>query len=128
MDRIQYFAGVSVRRACGFGVLAIVTMVSGFAPIPLLAVKLAATLTTLMGVILALKALHAPKKPYRRTELWILLGKKHGLPEARAQRVLMGTLQGLYIAYAEVAGWVALALWGAALILQIALRSTSLAV
>ena len=120
MNRIQYFAGVSVRRACGFGVLAIVTMVSGFAPIALFAVKLAATLTTLMGVILALKAMHAPKKPYRRTELWVLLEKNHGLPEAYAQRVLMGTLQELYIAYAEIAGWIALALWGLALTLQLA--------
>ncbi len=120
MNRIQYFAGVSVRRACGFGVLAIITMVSGFVPIPLLAVKLAATLTTLMGVILALKAMHALKKPYRRTELWVLLEKNHGLPEAYAQRMLMGTLQGLYIGYAEIAGWIALALWGIAFTLQLA--------
>lgn len=115
MHRIEYYAELSVRRACGFGALAIWTAVVGLSAMPLLATRTAAALTTLMAVILVLKAVNAQKKPYRRTELWVLLGKDHGLPEAHAQRILMGALRERYIRYAEITGWVALVLWGVSL-------------
>jgi len=122
MHRIEYFAELSVRRACGFGALAIWTAVVGLSAMPLLAAKTAAALTTLMAVILVLKAVNAQKKPYRRTELWILLGKNHGLPEAHAQRILMGALRERYIRYAEITGWVALVLWGISLAISLFFR------
>jgi hypothetical protein len=119
MRRIEYFAELSVRRACGFGTLAIWTAVVGLSALPLLAAKTAAALTTLMAVILVLKAINAYNKPYRRTELWALLGKDHGLPEAYAQRILMGALREQYIRYAEITGWVALVLWGVSLAISL---------
>lgn len=99
MDRIRNHAWASITRACGFGALAIETAMIGAAG------------TALMAAILLLKAANAPKQPYRKTELWIMLDKDHGLPEAIAQRVLMGTLQECYVHSAKVAGALALALW-----------------
>jgi hypothetical protein len=114
VNRIRYFAHLSVRRACGFAAIAIATVTVGVSALPLLAAKLAALLTTLLALVLAAKAHNAPRKPYRRTEMWLLLDCRHDLPEAYAQRVLMGVLRDVYIHFAEIAATVALALWGLA--------------
>jgi hypothetical protein len=110
MDRIRDQAWASVLRACGFGTLAIVTSMVGVAVMPALAAKIAAA-TALMAAILAYKAVNAPRQPYKSTELWILLDRDHGLPEAHAQRVLMGTLRDCYVRSAKIAAGVACALW-----------------
>ncbi len=111
MDRIEYLAAISVHRACGFGALAIVTATVGVIPMPVVAAKLGAALTAIMAAILLFKAVNAPRQPYRTTELWIMLDKDHGLPEAHAQRILMGALQEHYARAAKVAITIALALW-----------------
>ena len=111
MDRIRYHAWASITRACGFGALAIGTAMIGAAALPALAAKIGAAGTALMAAILLLKAVNAPKQPYRRTELWIMLDRDHGLPEAHAQRILMATLQECYFDSAKVAVAVAFALW-----------------
>ena len=111
MDRIRYHAWASITRACGFGALAIGTAMIGAAALPAVAAKIGAAATALMAAILLLKAANAPKQPYRRTELWIMLDRDHGLPEAHAQRILMGTLRECYVHSAKIAITVALALW-----------------
>jgi hypothetical protein len=113
MDRFEELANLSIRRGCGFALLAIVTAVTGMAGEPLLAVRSAAILTTLMGVILALKAYNAPTRSYRRTELWIMLDRRHSvdLPRERAQELIGGILREAYVRHAEIAGFAALALW-----------------
>lgn len=111
MDRIVYLAAISVHRACGFGALAIGTAMIGAAALPALAAKIGAAATALMAAILLLKAVNASKQPYRKTELWIMLDRDHGLPEAHAQRVLMGALRDCYLQSAKIAFAVALALW-----------------
>ena len=50
----------------------------------MLALKTGSALTLLMAVILLLKAQEALFQPYRRTEVWLILDKRHGLPEDRA--------------------------------------------
>lgn len=111
MDRIRHHAWASISRACGFGALAIGTAMIGAAALPALAAKIGAAATALMAAILLLKAVNAPKQPYRTTELWVMLDRDHGLPEAHAQRILMGMLQECYARSAKVAIAVALALW-----------------
>ena len=111
MDRIRYHAWASVARACGFGALAIFTAMVGAAALPAVAAKIGAAGTALMAAILLYKAINAPRQSYRTTELWIMLDRDHGLPEAYAQRILMGALRDCYIRSASVAFTVAFVLW-----------------
>lgn len=78
MERLRYYADLSIRRGCSFGLLAIGTGVVGMASDMRLATKAAAIGMSLMVAILLLKAMQAPRRSYKRTELWILIEKKHG--------------------------------------------------
>src|SRR3990172_8293169 len=111
MDRIFYYADLSIRRACGFGYIAIATAVVGLYWDAALMVKAAAIGVSLMVAILLYKALEAPKRPYKRTELWLLLNKTHDFPESRVQTVLGGVLRDRYLWHATVTGIAALVLW-----------------
>lgn len=111
MDRIRRHAWESVARACGFGALAIFTAAVGAAALPALAAKIGAAGAALMGAILLLKAANALSTPYRKTELWVLLDRDHGLPEAHAQRILMGALKDCYLASARISAVAAAGLW-----------------
>jgi hypothetical protein len=119
MEAIREASDLSIRRACGFGLLAIWTTVVGLSYEPLIAVRTGAVLTTAMGVVLLIRAWGAPRRPYKRTEVWLILDKKHDLPEARAQQVFGNILRDRYLWHATVAGGVALALWGIAIFLAL---------
>lgn len=111
MDRIRSFAELSVRRGCSFAALAIATTMFGLSATPLLAIESGAVLCTLVTVVLFYKSVQAPTRNYRRTELWILLDRKHDLPEAYAGRVINSVLSEVYLRYAEMCALFALALW-----------------
>jgi hypothetical protein len=111
IDRIRYCAELSVKRGCGFAALGIGTVMVGLSGTPLVAFKAGALLATLLAVALAVKASVASRVSYRRTELWILLDRRHGLPEQAAQRVLSDILQDAYLRYMELAAVAALVLW-----------------
>lgn len=116
MERIRACAELSVRRGCGFAALAILTFMFGLSAAPVLALRAGAILTALASVVLFLKALRAPNRDYRRTELWVLLDRNHGLPEAHAERIINTVLRDVYLRYAEFAGLIALTLWALTLI------------
>lgn len=104
MDRLQRIyqsADLSIRRACGFAYLAIVTAMVGMASDAYLSIKTGAILSTLVCAVLVYKALRAPTLPYARTELWILLDKHHDLPKERAQAIIGGVLRERYFWHAE---------------------------
>jgi hypothetical protein len=111
IDRIRQFAELSVRRACGFAALAIVTLMIGLSANPTVALKAGAVSSTLVGVVLFLKSLRSQHTDYRRTELWILLDRRHDLPEPHAARVITGVLHDVYLRHAELAAWVAFLFW-----------------
>lgn len=111
MDRVYFYADLSIRRACGFGFMAIATAVVGLYWDAALMVKAAAIGVSLMVAILLYKAMEAPKRPYKRTELWLLLEKTHEFPESRVQEVLGGALRDRYLWHATVTGIAALVLW-----------------
>jgi hypothetical protein len=111
MEQIRHFADISIRRGCAFGFLAIMTTMVGTSSQMLLSAKIGATLLTLMSIILVLKAVQAPSRNYKRTEVWILLGHRHDLPEARAQQVFGSILRERYLWHATVAASIAMALW-----------------
>ena len=92
MDRIQVAAEISIGRAVGFGALAVGTAMLGLIFEPALALKTGSALTLLMAVILLLKAARALSQPYQPTEVWLILDKRHGLPEDCAQRMVSQVL------------------------------------
>ena len=109
--RIREFAFQSIGRGCMFALLAIATVVSGLVWAPVLAAKSGALLMTLACAILAYRALSAPRRSYRRTEAWVLMGRVHDLPEDRAQAVFSGIMAETYWWFAQWAAAIALVLW-----------------
>lgn len=122
-DRIRELAQFSIGRACLFGLLAIVTFMLGLIGWPDLAMRSGAILFLMTAAILMLKAAQAPARNYRRTEVWILLGKRHDLPEARAQAIFGEVLRSTYIRFARITVAASGVLW----ICDLAVRLTGLA-
>ena len=87
-DPVRAAAFTSIARGSGFGGLAVVTMMIGFADQPIVAMKIAGYGALLETAILLLMARHAPDKPHRRTEIWLILDARDRPPAAIAQRVV----------------------------------------
>ena len=119
-DRIRQSADISIRRGCGFGLLAVSTAMVGVAHDMALAAYGGAVMLALMGAILGLKGLRAPYRSYRTTELWLLLDRNHGLPEASAQPVIGGILRDRYYWHARWTAALSLGLWLLSLLLRLA--------
>lgn len=111
MDRIRYFADISVKRAVSFGLLGIFTVFIGLSHNWLLAFRAAAILLSLLAVVLLHCAWRAPRKDYRRREVWMLLDQWHGLPEHRAHHAISAVMRETFLRYAERGAWAAAALW-----------------
>lgn len=120
MDRVRYLADLSIRRGCGFGLIAIGTAMTGMAGDIAMAVKGGAIMTTLMGAVLAIKAMRAAGVNYRHTEVWILLDKKiGGWPPHRLQQLIGGILRDRYLWHAEMTALAAFVLWMATFLLAV---------
>lgn len=111
MERIRALAVLSVRRACGFAALAIVTVMFGLAAQPLTSMRSGAMLTTFAAAFLFWKALEAPKRNHRNTELWIMLERTPEADEAQIGRIINSTLHEVYLWHAEKAAIIAFVLW-----------------
>ena len=111
MERIRSLATLSIRRACGFAALAICTFMIGLYPYPAMCFRTGAVLTTAGALVLFVKSRLAPRQNHRRTELWYMLERNPGLPEAYAGRVINGILAEEYSRHAGFAGWIAAGLW-----------------
>lgn len=116
MERIEQLAVLSVRRACGFAVIAICTAMSGLLYDLSLALHVGALLATIGLAVLLYKTHEAPRRDHRKTELWLLLGREPGLPEAVAGRVINAALHDVYKRHAAYAAVVAVALWAMTLV------------
>ena len=78
---------------------------------PTVAFRSGALLCCLTAVILYWKAREAPMRDHRKTELWIMLDRNPGLPEAYAGRVINAVLTDVYRHHAAGAAVIALLLW-----------------
>jgi hypothetical protein len=112
---VRRAAETSVGRAVGFGALAIGCVILGLGGYPVLALRVGAACTMLMAVILLLKALQAPSRPFRRTEVWLLLDRPHWIAPQLAQRLIGGALRETFRRYAGWSAGVAIGLWLASL-------------
>jgi len=111
MQAIRKAAFQSVLRACLFGALAIFCLMVGLSFDLRLAFKVGGTTTTLMTIILLYKAHEARTKPYRRTEMWLMLPKDSRPPEAYAQRVSATALRETYLTFAIWTSGISIAMW-----------------
>jgi len=111
IERIRVLADLSIRRACGFGGLAVCMMMVAFSFDLVIALRVGALGTTLMAAILLAKAWQAPTRSYRKAEVWLLLDRQHGLPESRAQEIIGGILRERFLWHAELSAVVALVFW-----------------
>ena len=120
MDRIRYYAELSVLRALGFAGIGLMTLTLGLSFDPHLALRAAAVVLGITGAVLVAKSLNAAQRNYRRTEVWILLGRSIEFPEHRAQQIIGTVLKETYSRYAKlvlsgaVIAWVMSVLYGLA--------------
>ncbi len=119
MDRIRQCAEVSIRRGLGFATLGTFSVMAGLAFDPPLAAKAGAILLALAACVMAWKAWNAPHRPYRATEVYIMLDGRLGLPDEAAQRTVGRILRDCYRRHAEVTAMLAGGLWVVSLLLPL---------
>lgn len=120
-ETLRHYADIVIRRACGFGTIAIVTMMVGFAGEPGLSMRCGAVLFGLMAAILVIKAGAAPRSNYRRTEIWLFLkNEPPALPPERLQQLIGGVMADRCLWHAKLAAGLAAALFAFALLLRLA--------
>lgn len=121
LETLRRYADIVIRRACGFGTLAITTTMVGFAGEPGLSMRCGAVMFGLMAAILVIKAGTAPRNNYRRTELWLFIkNEPPALPPERLQQLIGGVMADRCIWHAKVAAGIGAALFAFALILRFA--------
>ena len=120
MDDIRRVAYEIVLRACRFGSLTIFCIMIGLSFDPRISFQSGGVLTTVMTLILALKAYEARTKPYRRTEMWLYLPKEARPPEGSAQRITATIMREVYLTFALWTSAIAIAMWVIALLISLA--------
>lgn len=110
----------SVSRGCGFGFLAIACVMMGMSD-PRTIFQAGGILTLIMAFILILKARLALSQDYKRTEMWLILGKDFRPPEAYAQWAATTVLRDAYFTFAKYTALASIIMWVIALIFGISL-------
>ena len=116
LDRIERAAHLSVARGCGFAALAILTFFVGLSFDLRMAFKSAGILALLTSAVLLLKAQVARSRPYKRTELWVMLNPAERPQAAIAQQVIGTVLRETYLYFALHAAVVAALMLAGAMI------------
>ena len=100
---VQAAAFVSVGRACGFAGLGVLCVVLGLSWDPALAARTGGAMSLGICLILLVRALLAHRRPYKRTETWLIL-RKDDRPRAEiAQRLVSTALREAYLFFAQKA-------------------------
>lgn len=102
--RVRELALVSVSRGCGFAGLAIICFMIGLAGYPDVAMRIGAILMMGTAACLVVKADVALRRPYKRTELWVLLPPSERPPAEFAQQLIGGALREIYRRFAITFG------------------------
>jgi multisubunit Na+/H+ antiporter MnhB subunit len=120
MEDMRRIAYEVVSRACLFATLAIFCVMVGMSFSPRIAFQAGGFLTTMMAVVLILKAHEANTKDYRRTEMWLYLEKHQRPPEAYAQWASATVLRETYLRFALWTSVIAIVMWVIALVFSLA--------
>jgi hypothetical protein len=118
-SRLNELALLSVSRACAFASLAIFCFMIGMAGYPLVALKSGAVLMMFSAAVLVIKAQRSPAKPYKRTELWVLLAPEERPSNRFAQQVIGTTLREMFIRFAGYFAFGAFCCFAGAMALQL---------
>lgn len=101
LDTIEQLARLSVARACAFAALAIGTVMIGCSWDLILALRAGGVLALTAAAVLTLKGIQARQRPYKHTELWLMLPTEQR-PRAEVAQQLIGTaLREVYFRFAE---------------------------
>ena len=100
MQKIEALAELSVARACGFAALGCSTSMIGFSGEPILAFKFGGYFALITCAVLLLKAHYAARRPYKATEVWLLLPKAERPEAATAQKIISGVLRDVFLRFA----------------------------
>lgn len=119
MEAIENAAFVSVGRAVGFAGLAVFCVSLGLSFQPALAVRTGGIMCLCVTFILIFYAMRALTKPYKKTELWIILDEKARVPAKIAQRVVGGVLRETYYWFAQQAAIFAIVLLSLSILLEV---------
>ena len=117
MERMRQVAFQTVLRACLFSALAIFCLMVGLSYDLHLSFRTGGVLTLLMAVVLVIKAIEARTKPYKKTEMWLLIPKDQRPPAAYAQRVSSTILRETYLTFALWTSVAAITMWCISLVL-----------
>lgn len=107
-DDIRRYAEISVRRGCGFAVLAIVTAMVGFSGEPWIAVRSGEVFVLILAVVLFWRGYAARDRNFKHTEVWLMIEQPPALPRERLQTMIGGALADVYFAHARLAAYVTL--------------------
>lgn len=118
-SRLNELALLSVSRACAFACLAIFCFMIGMAGYPLVALKSGAVLMMFSSAVLVIKAQRSPVKPYRRTELWVLLAPEERPSTRFAQQIISATLREMFLKFAGYFAFGAFCCFAVAMALQL---------
>lgn len=111
MDSIRKLAVLSVGRACFFAGLAVWAVMMALIFDPPQAFRVGAALVLILACVLTIKARNAPQRPYRDTEVWLLMDRQSDWPEHRIQQAIGGVLAETYGRYARYAFAIAVSFW-----------------
>jgi hypothetical protein len=100
MHRLQQKAWVSIARACGFAGLAIATLMFGLSGDLPMSFRAGGILTLITSLILLIRGMQAPRRPYKRTEVWLMLEPEDRPQAAQAQELIGETLKHTYLTFA----------------------------
>lgn len=110
MQKIDQTAHACVARACGFAMLAIATFMIGLSAEFALALRAGGYSCLLMCFILMAMGWRASSKPYKRTELWLMLEPGERPQPAVAQAVISTARREAFMDFALRSAWLAAAL------------------
>lgn len=114
--RLRRLAELSTARACGFAGLANLCLMTGLSYNLSLALKAGGYGTLLVMTALLLAAQGAERKPFRRTELWLMLEERERPPAELAQAVIGRARRDAFLRFARYHALVAALLLAFALI------------
>ena len=109
-DDIRRYAELSVRRGCGFALMAIATAMVGFSSEPWIAVRSGSVFVLIAALVLFWRGWTARARNYRRTEVWLMIEDAPALPRERLQDMIGGALADVYFSHARFAAYIALAM------------------
>jgi hypothetical protein len=123
LERLDQLATISVGRGVAFAGLAIICMMIGFAGHLPAFLKAGGIGSLLVTAILLLMAQAAPRKAYKRTELWLMLNEHERPPGEVAQKLIASARQNALYRFAQIAAIASAAFLSTSAISQLVFRT-----